>query len=338
MIDKSIRLYQAITDIDDAIIEEAQRKEMPQKKGKVFYKALIAAAAAACVILAGVLFYSGAIGGSKSGGAAAGGGAMAGGGAITGDSAIPAEGSLDSEERDYSPIAYKNLALPEIDEIPGGENLSYGSVSLDIAAFDERFLQEQSCCGILEGRILQIYPKEYAVDFYDDKFGEVQLFHGKAFSMVYELEIEKVWYGENFAAGERVLVEDEYFQLDPLASLQTGRTYVIPIYEAGEEIAEAKYSVHELAPGDFARDSIYSTIYAYHPQITKTEDGNYLLTNDWQTLAAYPCREVVIDKDPLNTGVDAFEPFYQDRFRLVYGDDFAERLSALIEEQLGKER
>ena len=166
MMDKNIRLFQAITDIDDAIIEEAQRNKTSQKNSKVFYTAVIAAAAAACVILVGVLLYSGAIGGGR-------GGSMAGGGEI------PAGGGADIEERDYSPIAYKDLALPTANGIPGGADMTYGSggASADITTFNESNLQEISCCGILEGKILQIYPKEYAVDFYDDKFGEVQLFH-----------------------------------------------------------------------------------------------------------------------------------------------------------------
>lgn len=324
MINKSIRLYQAITDIDDSIIEEAQHNNTAQKTRKVFYVAVIAAAAAACVILVGVLLYSGAVGGARGGGSLAGGGE------------IPAGGSEDIEERDYSPIAYKDLALPKANVIPGGGDMTYGSggASADIGTFDERLLSgdgiSTSCCGILEGKILQIYPKEYAVDFYDDKFGEVQLFHGKAYSVVYEMEIEKVWYGDDFAAGQTLLVEDEYFQLDPLASLIEGRTYVIPIYEAGDQIGEAVYSVHELAPGDFTRDSIYSTVYPYHPQITKTEDGNYLVTSDWQTLTTDPCREIIADEDD-------FEPYYQDKLRLVYGDDFAERLHLLVQEQLGEE-
>ena len=37
MMDKNIRLFQAITDIDDAIIEEAQRNKTSQKNSKVFY-------------------------------------------------------------------------------------------------------------------------------------------------------------------------------------------------------------------------------------------------------------------------------------------------------------
>ena len=318
MTDQGIRLYKAITDIDDEIIEEAQKKETPQKTGRRFYVAMIAAAAAACVILAGVLLYSGAIGGGMGGGSMAGGGGPAAGGAI------------DREERDYSPIAYIDLALPEAKETPGMEDQTFGGASVDIVAFDESFLSD--CCGILEGTILQIYPKEYDVDFYDDKFGPVELYHGKAYSVVYKMVIENVWYGEGFAVGDTIFVEDEYYQLDPLASLAEGRTYVIPIYEAGDQIGEATHSVHELAPGDFTRDSIYSTIYPYHPQITKTEDGCYLLTNDWQTLAAEPCRAVITDADDFDAG-----SYYEDKFCLVYGDDFWERLSLLIQEQFGGE-
>ena len=331
MTDQGIRLYKAITDIDDTIIEEAEYQETPGKSRKVFYAALIAAAAA-CVILAGILLFSGVIRRDGSKDITAGGGITAGDAMTGGD--IQTGGVADAAVRDYSPIAYKDLALPEANETLEFAGLPDTSAAMCIAAFDESFLSD--CCGILEGKILQIYPKEYDVNFYDDKFGEVQLFYGKSFSIVYELEIENVWYGEDFAAGETLLIEDEYYQLNPLASLMEGRTYVIPIYECGEEISEAAYSAHELAPGDFTRDSIYSTIYPYHPQITRTEDGNYLLTSDWQTLAAEPCREVIINGADFDTGEEYSD--YQDGFRLVYGDDFAERLSLLIQEQLGEEK
>ena len=128
MTDQGIRLYKAITDIDDEIIEEAQKKETPQKTGRRFYVAVIAAAAAACVILAGVLLYSGAIGGGM------GGSSMSGGGG-------PAAGGVDSEERDYSPISYKLLMLPEAKETPGMEDLTFGGASVDIASLMKAFFR-----------------------------------------------------------------------------------------------------------------------------------------------------------------------------------------------------
>ena len=41
--------------------------------------------------------------------------------------------------------------------------------------------------------------------------------------------------------------------------------------------------------------SVYSTIYPYHPQIEVTNDGSYLISQDWTTLTAKNAREVIMD-------------------------------------------
>ena len=195
---------------------------------------------------------------------------------------------------------------------------------IDILPFDEAFLSK--CCGILEGTIARIYPKHYTFDYYYDKFGEMELFHSFSDSIVYELEIEKVWYGTSFAEGTTVLIEDQFFFPDSYFSLMEGRSYVLPIYEYGDTVRT--FATGEIASGDLSRTSVYSTEYPFHPQITRTEDGCYLVTTDWPSLTSGPCRIVKIEND------DSYEGFFKDKLRLVYGEDFSERLISLIQTQL----
>ena len=100
-----------------------------------------------------------------------------------------------------------------------------------------------------------------------------------------------------------------------------GRSYVLPIYEYGDTVRT--FATGEIASGDLSRDSVYSTEYPFHPQITRTEDGNYLVTTDWPSLTADPCRIVNMDEE-------SYDGLYKDQLRLVYAEDFAERMRSMI--------
>ncbi len=80
-----------------------------------------------------------------------------------------------------------------------------GSLTTDIAAFDERFLSD--CCAVLEGTITNMYPKQYAYDVYDDKFGETEVYHGISHTVVYELAVSQVWYGDSDLSGKTILLK-----------------------------------------------------------------------------------------------------------------------------------
>ena len=312
MTDKSIRLYQAITDLDEDIIEEAQSSTV--KKIPAFVKVL-AAAACFCVIAAGafLLFSQNRLpihppqNESPQPQAT--------------QAAQPTPSVIDSTSApfDYSEIKYSSLALPAAEIDPSLVALNGTAAMIDVLPFDEAFLSE--CCGILEGTITTIYHKHYTFDYYDDKFGEMELFHSFSDSIVYEVEIEKVWYGTAFTEGTTVLIEDQSFFPDSYFSLMAGRSYVLPIYEYGDTVRT--FATGEIASGDLSRTSVYSTEYPYHPQITRTEDGNYLVTTDWPSLTAEPCRVVNVDEE-------SYDGLYKDQLRLVYAEDFAERMMTLI--------
>jgi|GEM_PF-5979969 len=317
MTDSRIRLYQALTDIDDAIIEEVQ--STANKRVRQSKYSFLAVAASFCLILAGVfVLFSHRI--------------------LPADQEQPSvaqptiiqpqqptSNTIDSTPSvpDYSAIDYSSLALPAAQPDPTVTE-RFSDYSVDIAAFNEACLSD--CCGILEGTIKSIYPKHYTYDFYDDKFGESELYHGYSDSIVYELAIEKVWCGAVFEEGTTILVEDEFYFPDVFFSLMEGRNYVIPICEYGDTVRASHNK--DIASGDLSRDSIYSTLYPFHPQITKTEDGCYLVTTDWQSLAAEPCRVVNMENEAEYSG------FFKDKLRLVYAEDFEKRLITIIHMQL----
>lgn len=316
MTESQIRLYHAITNIDDDIIEEAQ---ISAEKRKVSFVRYFAIAASFCVIAAGAILLFAQhklpvnppqnedIQPSMT------------------QAVQPTQDVIDSTSiaPDYSAINYSNIALPSA-QVDAFLMEQYAGVSIDIAPFDEAFLSE--CCGVLEGTVTRIYPKHYTYDFYDDKFGETELYHSYADTVVYELEIEKVWYGEAFAEGSEILIEDQFFFPDSLFSLMVGRSYVLPIYREGDTVRTI--ATKEVASGDLSRDSVYSTKYPFHPQITRTEDGCYLVTTDWPSLTAAPCRVVNMEAET------EYEGFFKDKFRLVYEEDFSVRLMSLIHMQL----
>lgn len=82
---------------------------------------------------------------------------------------------------------------------------------------------------------------------------------------------------------------------------------------------------HECAGGDITRETTYSTIYPYHPQIEVTDDGLYLIPDDWTTLTAKNAREVIMDT------LDEEYFYYHDKMRLVDEKTFAEQMAALID-------
>lgn len=67
--------------------------------------------------------------------------------------------------------------------------------------------------------------------------------------------------------------EDVTYFLDNIYPVVKGGKYVLPLYEYGDTIQ----TFHEWAGGDISRESIYSTIYPYHPQIEVTADESFII-------------------------------------------------------------
>lgn len=255
------------------------------------------------------------------------------------------------------PVSYSSLPLAQ-GQVKPEVLLQYGGSSseADILPFSEEMLSKS--CAILEGELTDMYLKHYTYDTYDDKFGTTEVYHNQASSIVYELRVDKVWYGDSALCGTSVLIEDETYLMDSYFSLKVGCSYVIPLRDAGEQKAIWK----DYAGGDLTRDSRYATLYPHHPQIEVTLDGDYIVTDDWETLCSgkvqdidlevptdgtqSPYQDTLIEYHPENqAGEDGLittewrtllisrydARYYYDRLKLVEADEFFIQLNGLIQ-------
>ena len=208
-----------------------------------------------------------------------------------GNSASANDVTQNSLKVDTSPVLYSDLALTNssMTDISDNTKKSLNSSCLDIRGFDEKMIQ--NCCAILEGTITNIYYKNYSFDIYNDHFEKGGILHNKAASIIYELKVNKVLYGNNGFTATTYLIEDQMFSIDEISILKIGQKYVIPISIEGEKIHRAS----DYASGDITRDSLYATLYPFHSQIQVTDDGNYMVTWDWPTLIEAGSREIVFD-------------------------------------------
>lgn len=194
-----------------------------------------------------------------------------------------------------------------------------GYHSTDIASFNENHLKE--CVAIIEGEVLSVKEKEYTVVYEYDKF-DTNTLTEKTNTLIYEIKIEKVWYG-NIKENEIITVQDEIFALSGTFSLAEGGTYVLPLCDSGEDI-RIDMAGQKYLSGETKRESKYSTLYPFHPQIEKTDSG-YLFTADWKTLVAEETKEVTVD-------VPLFEEYYADKLRLNSADIFERQFKQLLGE------
>ena len=226
---------------------------------------------------------------------------------------------MENTESDMSPVYYSSLTLADgrLDE----EALAFSESSvMDVKAFDESMLSQDHCCMIVEGTVVDLYVKHYTYDVYSDKFEENGILHGMTNTIIYEVAVDKTWYGGDIS-GNTILIEDTSYFTEPILAVKEGGRYVLPLYEYGDSIWTLG---HEYAGGDITRETTYSTIYPYHPQIEVTNDGSYFVSQDWTTLTADNAREVIMDT------LDD-DDFWKDKMYLIDGNTFAERMAVLID-------
>ncbi|MGN0339794.1 MAG: hypothetical protein ACI4D0_04785 [Lachnospira sp.] len=217
-----------------------------------------------------------------------------------------------------SPVNYSDLLIPERTYDTGSSTASLS----DITSFDESALESDNCSMIVEGTITNVYTKHYKYDIYDDKFEKNGVLHAAKDTVVYELLISKTWYGRD-VSGETILVEDVTYFLDNIYPVVKGGKYVLPLYEYGDTLR----TIHEWAGGDISRESRYSTIYPYHPQIEVTKDGWYIVSNDWTTLISQDA--VKIDMDTMES-----DNYYYDKMYLIDKESFERQMNLLISQRL----
>lgn len=291
--------------------------------------------------------------GTAAPGAGADGNAPANSGNSNGAQQLPPGQENASADGGLLPVSYSSLNLPQGQISPDIlTQFSAGSQSIaDVLPFSEDMLSESS--AILEGRITDMYLKRYTYDTYNDKFGPRELYHNQSSSVVYELTVDRVWYGDESLSGTSVLIEDDTYLMDTYFSLKIGRSYVIPVSDLDSE----KAIWEEYAGGDLTRDGRYTTLYPHHPQIEVTSDGDYIVTTEWGTLCPDSARDIDLDvpentlveyhpenetgKDGLITTewrtlmISAYDAiFYYDKMKLVSADEFFIQLDRLLDKYL----
>ncbi len=298
------KLYNSLTNVNIQFIEEAQTKANKKQNGwlKWAYRAaclcIMAAAFAGCK-----MFFSASPNGYSQG---------------SGSQASNETDFWEQNQIDTSPVYYSNLMLA--DGVLNEEALAFSeSAMIDVKEFDESMLSQDRCCMIIEGTVVNLYVKHYMYDIYSDKFEENGILHSMANTVVYEVAVDKTWYGEDIS-GDTIIIEDISYFTEPIFAIKKGGRYVLPLYEYGDSIWTLG---HEYAGGDIARETAYSTIYPHHPQIEVTNNGSYLISNDWAILVARNAKEVIMDT--LEDG-----DYWKDKMRLVDGNTFAEQMAILI--------
>ena len=213
-------------------------------------------------------------------------------GASGSSSTVGTEG-LSSAGSANLPVSYSSLSLPQGQIMPAiiSEYAASSQSTADVLPFSEDMLADSS--AILEGKITDMYLKRYNYDTYNDKFGPKEIYHNQSSSVVYELAVDKVWYGDQSLTGTSVLIEDDVYLIDSCFSLKVGCSYVIPVSNLDEE----KWIWGEYAGGDLTRDGRYTTLYPFHPQIEVTLDGNYVVTSDWESLCTEDAQNIFLTAD-----------------------------------------
>lgn len=194
-----------------------------------------------------------------------------------------------------------------------------GYQTADIASFNEKHLED--CVAVIEGEILSVREKEYTVIYEFYKFGTDTLTE-KTNALIFEIKVDKVWYGD-IAENEIITVQDEVFGCGEIFIPAVGGSYVLPLCDSGENIridtAGQKY-----LSGDTKRDSRYSTLYPFHPQIERTNKG-YLFSSDWNSLVTDETKTVTVD-------IPFEADYYRDKMRLNSEDIFRVQFEKLLVE------
>lgn len=297
------KLYESIGVVDDEILERSELRA--ERKPRVF--PAWRTAAAACLCVAAICA------------AAAGSGKLrvvlpSGIPAAEPEAASAAGTESTSASADTDDVLYSSLKFPQGTACEETEKLRGNDAALCYAGFCESSVQKY-CGAIVEGTVTKIYVKDYAFDEPSDKFEKGGVLHGTISTVVYELKLDKVWYGS--LSGDTVVIQDEmwgYFA-DEIFALKQGCRYVIPL---DTDVTAGRYSTERVSP--------YSTFYPFMPQIEVTLDGNYVVASDWTTLTAENARKVEMDCGETSGLAD----IYRDKMRLVDGATFAEQMAVLL--------
>lgn len=220
--------------------------------------------------------------------------------------------------KDTTPVNLGDLNLPKgtvSKDVKNADN----SMAMCVAAFNEKMLKDS--VAILEGTITKAYVKEYNYRLHCDKFEKDGYLNETDKTVVYEMDVEKVWYGDGFKTGKFIFEERSHVCMeDDVFELREGCRYVLPFYKGDKKI----WNGDDYADGDITKESEYSIVYNFHPQIQVTNDNEYIVCEAFKTLTHTD------NRTPIKMGKNWN---YEDMY-LINGDDFSTNMTKLIEKYL----
>ena len=218
----------------------------------------------------------------------------------------------------YDGIPYSELNISDIGPDAALDELVGGSAML-AGFFEEELLD---ITAVIEGRVTDVRTKRYEIITDYDKFGDGSRTHFFENSVVYDIEVEKVYKGE-VSEGEIFTVEVRVIAPRYTFYLKEGHSYVIPVTTVGDDWGSWHGNIVE---GSAERDSIYSILYPFHPQIERTEDGYYFFSDDWTTLASADTAVKVTMDIPY----DYYRSRFNDMMMLIDGESFEKILEDIL--------
>ncbi|MBR4881569.1 MAG: hypothetical protein IKU19_06515 [Clostridia bacterium] len=211
----------------------------------------------------------------------------------------------------YDGIPYSALEISDTELDPGLEGI-YGAMTADIASFYEEYIAD--AVAVVEGRVKNVRIKnyEYTTDY--DKFKEGGSTRYLWDTVVYEIEVEKIYKGE---LGTEIFIVEDTILFDSMFYLKEGHRYVVSVIQTTEDVAYGLWQGN-ITEGSNKKESIYSSLYPYHPGIEITEDGYYLFPDDWTTLASSDEAVKVTMDEPFGCGT----VYFKDKMMLIDSVNF----------------
>ncbi len=219
----------------------------------------------------------------------------------------------------YEGIPYSELDISDTGLDPELEDAN-GIMMADIAPFYEEYILD--AVAVVEGRVKDVRIKHYdfATDY--DKFREGGKTIYRWDTVIYEIEVEKIYKGE---LGIDTMIIEDTILFDQMFYLKEGHRYVIPVVTADDNVAHGLWQ-GKVTEGSAKRESIYNSLYSYCPPIECTKDSYYLFPNVWTTLASSDAAVRVTMDIPY----DADHAYYNDKMMLIDSVNFEKLFETIL--------
>ena len=237
-----------------------------------------------------------------------------------GENIVPTESVKHTTNAEGNYVYSEMVDENGLDESLKGYHLS---AYIDRMCFNEDLLVYSDCIAVVEAVVKDVRLKEYVIVSECDKFDKNGTLTEIANSLVCQLDITKVWYGD-LKENQTVTVEAQLFSFDEAMCIKEGHRYVLPLCDSGDKISGFA-STGPIISGDLTRESNLDIIYAMQPQIEKV-DGGYIFNSLWESLVCDECIKIEMD---MELGEEA--EFYRDKMLYLPEKAFSERFQIIVD-------